>query len=348
MKVFSALGRWKIGTGEALFLIPTFALAMAFEIFGDTFGKRGIAIALPSALGSIPNFQPKLFPMEIFLLWIGLLTLSRVRHWPRIHFWNRLTALVAVLLVFGALRALPDLRANPILVIRNCAFLWYLALPLMVALYPIPSLRWEGFFQFLYLISFLYFVLSFIHPVFGTTTTGIFWFIDLGLMFALAYGLTSPGKWPARLALVSIGFLLGLSYLTSVQRTTMVGLVLTLALLFLSPIVYGKFPRPRWRRVVWLFIGLAFSIASVGGMRAYQGGESASLFTKTVDAVKNADPKRHSENNESGLEQFRYFLWLDAWNEFRSSPVLGIGFLKPVVRRIYAGQGQFFRKYRIL
>lgn len=338
----SAFSRWKIGFGEALFFVPTLALAMAFELFGDTFGKRGIPIGLPATLGSIPNFQPKLFPMEIYLMWIGLLTLSRVRQWPRIHFWNRLTVLIVVMLAFCALRAIPDLRENPLLVVRNCAFLWYLALPLMIALYPIPSLRWEGFFQFLYLVSFVYFVLCFVNPVFATSITSVFWFIDLGLMFALAYGLTAAGRWPARLALVSIGFLLGLSYLSSIQRTTIVGLALTLGLLFLSPVVYGKFPRPRWRRIVWLFLGIVSSLVAVGGMRAYQEGGAGSILAKTVDTVKNADPKRRSENNDLGLEQFRYFLWSDAWNEFRSSPVLGIGFLKPVVRRVYAGKGNFY------
>lgn len=336
--LYAGASRWKLSWTEILFFVPTFFMATAFELCGEDFGKKGIALQLPAAFGSIPNFKPQLFPMEIYLGWVALLTLSQIKRWPHSQFWNRLTGLVMALLLFGALRALPDLRANPILVIRNCAFVWYLLLPMMIALYPIHSLRWEGFFQALYFVSFLYFLLCFLNPFLERNPTRIFWFIDLGLMFALAYGLTSSGKWTARLALGSIGFLFGLSYYSSIQRTTLLGLVLTITLLLASPILYGKFPRPRWRRIVWVGLGIFSSLVIESGMRAYETGGHPT----TIDEHNAQNRHNNVEKNAQGIEKFRYYLWLDAWNQFRSSPLIGIGFLKPVVGRVYAGNGEFW------
>jgi hypothetical protein len=332
---------WKPSWAEALFFLPTFALALAFEMYGDRFGKRGISVQLPAMFGSIPNFQPKLFPMELYLAIAGVLTLAQVRRWPRIEFWNRLTALVLFLMAFGAVRTLPDLRTNPIFVIRNCAFLWYLSLPLMIALYPITSLKWERFFQVLYLVSFLYFVALFPRPFLEHDPTRIFWFIDLGLILALAYGLTSASTWFSRLTLGAIGFHLGMAYFSSLQRTTIVALVSTVLLLLISPFVFSKFPRPRWLRSAWPVAGFLVCVAAVAATRAYDAKSNA-VIDKGIEAIQQATPNRKSETDTSGIEQFRSNLWRDAWHEFTGHPFVGIGFLQPVVYRVYAGQGRFF------
>jgi glycosyltransferase involved in cell wall biosynthesis len=334
--------RWSMSVFECLFFAPAFFMAVAFELEGEHFGKAGIPLQLPASLGGITNFQPKLFPMEIFLLYTGLLTLTQLRKIAWKGLLRPLLRFVLVLMAFGFLRALPDLRVNPLLVIRNCAFLWYMGLPLMIALAPIPSFRWETFFRFLYGFSFAYFVLYLVHPIYVQDPSKVFWFIDLGLMFALAYGLCTPTGILPRVTLASIGFLLGLNYFTGFQRTTMVGLFLTLAMLLVSPLFFGYFPRPRWRRTAWIGLGLALSVASVAVGRAWQKGSPASLISEGADAIANARPKRFSENNENGLEKFRYFLWADAWHEFTTHPILGVGFLEPVVHRVYAGKGAFW------
>ena len=133
--------RWNLKTSDLLFFVPTLFMAVAYEVFSEDFGKKGLLLSLPSSFGKIPNFQPRLFPMEIYLLWIAGITALQVRRWPKIQVWTRLTVLTSALFIFGILRALPDFHLNPMLVVRNSAFLWYLSLPLMIALYPIPSLK---------------------------------------------------------------------------------------------------------------------------------------------------------------------------------------------------------------
>lgn len=335
--------RWSLSLSESLLLVPTFFMAIAFELFGDVFGKQGILISLPSSLGTIPNFQPKLFPMELYLLWVGAITLAHAPRWPLRNLRNPLFFLTILILVYGIARAVPDVRANPLLVTRNLAFVWYLALPIMIALYPLPSLRWEHFFRFLYTVSFLYFSANLAYPLYVGDPGKIFWIIDFGLLLALAYGFCSAEKWTARVALLAIGFCLGLSYFSSVQRTTLVGLTLTAVLLLTSSLLFsGFFPPPRWRRVVWLTLGIAASVVSVAGVRAYERGSVASMVSEGTKAVTEADPKRRSETTAGGLERFRYFMWSDAWNLFKGSPVFGIGFRDPVVYRAYNAQGNFY------
>jgi glycosyltransferase involved in cell wall biosynthesis len=334
--------RWTISLPESLFLVPTFFMALAFEVFGEAFGKRGIAFNLPAGWGAIPHFQPRLFPMEIYLLWTGILTLTQVRRWPFRDLRHGLVLFTVALLGLGLARAIPDFRQNPLLVARNAAFVWYLALPLMIALFPMRSYRWESFFRLLYLISFFYFTVNLAYPLYVGDTEKVFWCIDMGLLLAMAYGFCSPEKWGARIALVAIGFVLGLAYVGTVQRTTLIGLLLTNFLLLLSSQIFpGNFPRPRWRRAAWLTVGLAACFASVAVMRAHERGSPSVLQTGS-EMIEKADPKRRSENTSDGLEKFRYFMWLDAWNLFKSAPVTGIGFFKPVVYRAYFGSGEFY------
>ncbi len=334
--------RWNLSLTESLLLVPTLFMAVAFEILGDNFGKQGIPIQLPASWGAIQNFQPQLFPMEIYLLWMGMLTLSQARRWPLAKAFTPITLLTLALIVFGLGRALPDLHANPLLVIRNAAFVWYLALPLMIALYPMPSLKWESFFRVLYLISFFYFAVNLVLPLSVGSPPKVSWCINMGLLFAFAYGLCSPQIAGPRFALTAIGFVLGLSYFTTVQRTALVGLALTNALLFASPVLFsGSLPRPRWRRTAWVALGLAASVVSVATLRSYKKG-SVDIFSEGVTAIATANPKRQSENNAQGLEKFRAYLWQDAWEEFLSAPLQGIGFLQPVVKRVYRGSGGFW------
>ncbi len=333
--------RWNLSISEALLFLPTLFMALAFELIGDRFGKQGVPISLPASFGSIPNFQPKLFPMEIFLLFVAFITIAHIRRWPWAQLKHPLVLFTVGILILGFARAIPDLKSNPVLVIRNLAFVWYLALPLMIALYPLESVRWESFFRFLYLLTFFYFAMNLAYPFYLDDARKVWWSIDLGLLLVFAYGMCSDYKWGARLALGSIGIALGLSYFSSIQRTTLVGLLVANLLLFISSFFFSeRFPRPRWRRLVWIVIGIGACVVFISVLRAVKV-RSVSVIESGVDAISKANPSRASENNNQGLEKFRYYMWLDAWEEFRSSPVVGIGFLKPVVKRAYAGAGKF-------
>ncbi|MGZ3671690.1 MAG: glycosyltransferase [Bdellovibrionota bacterium] len=333
--------RWPLSVWESLLLLPTLFMEIAFEVKADNFGKQGIPISLPAGFGGITNFQPQLFPMEIFLLWVGAITLLRFRQWPLRKFLKPLPLFTVALMVLGILRALPDIHSNPLLVVRNSAFVWYLALPVMIALYPLPSFRWETFFRLLYFVTFIYFAYKLAYPVFLGDTYPIFWSIDLGLLFGFAYGLCAPGKLGPRVSLVSIGFILGLSYFSGIHRTTFVGLVLTNLMLFASSLFFSeRFPVPRWRRMVWVVLGIALGVFSVTALVAYQKG-TTSLVAAGTEALSNAHPQRNSENNSQGLEKFRYYLWSDAWKEFKDHPFVGIGMLEPVVHRVYLWSGEF-------
>lgn len=328
--------RWPLSIRESVFLVPTFLMALAYTVFSDSFGKLGVPIQIPEAWGTIPNFQPRLFPMEIYLLFVIGLTLLQVRRWPGREIFTPLFGLTMALLSFGVIRILPDLRTNPMLVVRNSAFVWYLILPVAVALYPISSEKWERFFRVLYVVVFAYFSLNLLYPLYSGETGRIFWSIDYGLLLALAYGLCAPESWKPRFALGATGFALGLSSLSQIQRTTLVGILATLTLLGLSYFLPVRRPAPRWRRFGWLALGVALAVTSVSVTKALRR-PGASLST----ALTEASPMRPSENFGPGLEKFRVYMWRDAWNLFLSSPVTGIGFLKPVVYRAYAGAGQF-------
>jgi glycosyltransferase involved in cell wall biosynthesis/O-antigen ligase len=334
--------RWQLSVMETLLFVPTFLMALAFELFSDNFGKAGIPIGLPSFLGTIPHFQPKLFPMEIYLLWVGAITLTQIRKWPWKGLVNPVTLLAFSLFAFGMMRALPDLGANPLLVTRNSAFVWYLALPFMIALFPLASLKWESFFRFLYFVSFVYFTMNLVYPLYSGDPRKVFWIVDLGLMLGLAYGFSTPTSAFPRIALAAIGFVLGLSFYGSVQRTTMVGLCLTVLLLFVSPMFFsGTLPRPRWRRVIWLVVGASISVAGIGMVRAYEKGTFNFLY-EGQQAYKTAPPARPVDTTGGGLEKFRFYMWQDAWNLFLEAPLLGIGFKQPVVYRVYAWKGEFW------
>jgi len=333
--------RWPFSLWESMLLLPTLFMEIAYEVKADNFGKHGIPIDLPASLGGIANFQPQLFPMEIYLLWVGAITLLRFRQWPLQKFLKPLPLFTLALMALGLLRALPDFHTNPLLVARNSAFVWYLALPVMIALYPLPSFRWETFFRLLYFLTFVYFAVNLAYPIYMGDTRLLFWSIDLGLLFGLAYGLCAPGKLGPRISLGSIGFILGLSYFSGIQRTTFVGLVLTNVMLFISSLFFSeRFPVPRWRRVVWVGLGIAGGIFAVAALHAYESG-TGSVVAAGKEAIANANPKRNSENTAQGLEKFRYFLWADAWNEFKEHPLVGIGMLEPVVRRVYLWNGEF-------
>ena len=320
---------------DAAVLLPALLMALAFEIFGESFGKRGFAIPLPSGLGSIPNFQAKLFPMEIFLGWVGLITLARVKHWllPRkgdYLFWG-----ACILLVFGLLRAFLDLRANPLLVVRNAAFVWYLSLPLFIALIPLASERWEQGLRIFYGLVFTYSAYSVINSYARLNTELIFWCADVGFMLPLAYGLCGRRGWAPHAALLGIGLVFGLALFSKMQRTVLLGTIITVAALLVAPWLPRRMalPRPQWRRLLWIPFGLALS---------YGVGKLEEPYDRAFNrSGMPANPFVKGETNSSGLENFRLFLWKDAVAEFLEAPILGIGFARPVVYRVYNGGGKF-------
>lgn len=322
-----------------LFLALCFAMALAYTVFSDQFGKLGLPLPLPSGLGSIPNFQPKLFPMEIFLLAAGFLTLFTWKHWKAKQLLHPLGILVLFVLAFGFIRSLPDLRANPVLVVRNSAFVWYLSLPVIIALLPLPSRTWETFFRALYLVVFLYFVACLSWPFWYGNLRMMFWSIDLGLLLALAFGLCGPKGILPHVALCVLGFAVGLSYFGSLQRTTLLGLGITLAILAVAYFFPARFPRPRWVRLAGAAAGAILAVGAASAFHSWQKGDD--LISTGVNAIATAAPGRVAEKNSFGFEKFRYYMWKDSFDLFLSAPLHGIGFLRPVVHRAYAGAGQF-------
>ena len=316
-------------------------MALAYTIFSDGFGKWGIPLKIPNEWGGIPHFQLKLFPMEIFLLWVALITFARAKEWKRTAVLNSLTLLFLFVILFGLIRMTADLNDNPLLVIRNSAFIWYLFLPLAIALYPVSSIKWEVTFRLVYLATFLYVAACVAYSLFLGDPKKIFWSPDFGVLLAVAYGLCATNGKLYRLALAVIGLLLGLSYFSGIQRTTLTGIGITLIIVLVAgPFRSLKVPTPRWRRLGWAALGIAASISAMSLRSAHQR-EGENLLAGAAQAISEAKPGRVSEKNSIGLEKFRAYMWLDAWESFRTHPWAGIGFSRPVVHRVYLWKDEF-------
>jgi glycosyltransferase involved in cell wall biosynthesis/O-antigen ligase len=331
------LPRWNLSCAEALFLVPAFALALVYEFFGHTLGKTGIPLPTPAFFGAIPNFQLKLFPMETFLLCTALLVLIYARPALVKREFPRLTIFVIVLVAFAGLRALPDFRANPILVIRNSAFAWYLLLPLMISVLPISSRRWEGFFRNLYGVCFVYSVFSIVQSMLTLDPGKNYFPVDLGFALAFAYGVCSTAPIVSSSVLFILGAELGLGFVSKMQRTNLLGLAVSVGLMGVLYFLSDRFPKLQWKRLPWLGLGFGVCLALMVGFHGVGGNRTESAHDgQKLGAFQKA------ESGPYGAERFRSYLWRDAWNMFRSSPFAGIGFYRPVVYRVYAGKGEFW------
>lgn len=351
---------------DGLLLAPAFLMALAFELYGDRFGKLGFKLSLSEAWGAVPNFVPKLFPMEIFLVWIALLTAWRFRQLQLPRQASFPLCLFGFVLAFGLARMVPDLGLNTILVMRNSAFIWYLFLPLAIALHPVPSLTWNKSFRVFYTLTFTYFLIRLLVNAAGGETQLVHWFVDLGLPLALAYGFCAPSSIWTKLTLVGIGLALAISALNVLQRTILTGVALTFLLLAISHLLRTRWPQPHWLRAGWIASGLlvglggvllatypATSAITTAGASVERSG-AVSVITSPVRATSSDgtaraswathfkfNPVQKSETNSRGLEKFRYYMWLGAWQKFLSSPLWGIGFERQVVTEAYYGSGKF-------
>lgn len=315
---------------ERLFLFVSFLLIAGLGFGGPEFAKQGIPLPIGASFGRIPNLQIKFFVFEIYLVFLLLLLVFSLFRRRAFVGWSSspLVVLTVFLLVAGLARAAPDVLANPLLVVRSSSFVWYLLVPLLIFLLPLKRSSLEVFFKVVAVLFFVAFLASLIAsilvpgriPNFFTEAGGCFLFLAIGLLH---------GKRAIRIALLSIFSLaICLMFLGQVSRTGLVALACTG---ILSCFVALKAPRQIWAVLLRVAAMVVLSVFLVClGARSMGGGyqsASHSLYRGEAKSVV--------------VEAFRERMWVDAWKKFTASPFIGIGFLKPVVDRIYVGDGGF-------
>ncbi len=329
---------------ELFFLICGAVLTVGFVGFGDTFAKLGFPLPFKS---SIPNLRSKLFVFEIYLGLMGVWFLATPSSFSRLKLAlqkDLLTQIAALLLIFALLRMIPDFMNNPLLSMRNAAFAWYLSLPLMIVALPIRISVLEFFARMIVLLAFAYFSAT-VLMTYSRHNFNVNWLPDVGVcaVLSLAVITRSLGRaWPV---LMLVGLALGVNYWEKYQRTALVGIVFTVALLFYS--------LPERRVRILNRLGLLLLFFSIGlltwqplGARNIvthqkswwipQQSEHWSLSTG-LGVIAKSQPLQKAQLNEYGLEVFRSSMWMDAFNLFLSRPLVGIGFQKQVVHRIFSG-----------
>lgn len=334
LAAFFAKIRTEIDPLSALFLALSIPMAVGFIHYSVVFAKIGIPIQLPSSFGQIANFAPSIFITELYLLALaGISLVYWLLNWPGLgsvakRAINPLTILVCLLLAIGFIRLIPDLPKNPILVIRNAAFVWYLLLSLAVACYPVRPRVLEWYFLFVACYGFAFFsysaALGYLHKEIAFA-----WLPYVGLYGPLGFALVTK-RWAFALPIllfVSMG--LGADYWAKYQRTTLVGMLALAPLLFL---LFWKL-RARMAGRLATFGVLIFLCVQIS---------SSFRFTQSKDFVAEGNPFVKSGAAQSnGVESFRYYMWKDALDLFLENPILGIGFKEQVVYRIFGGADKY-------
>jgi len=319
----------------SLFLLSSFALAAGF-IFFDTrevrFAKIGVTLGSTDAPGAPLAHRPKLFVTEIFLLLTVVLVAVRGKksfQTIKTGIGNRFLWLCAGLFFLGSARAISDIFADPVLVIRNSCFVWYLSIPFLIYLLR-PHLelmeKWAFGIFILGLIAFWTPVLAAI-PQREITLN---WVPFLGL-YPCFHIFFSTSRRLALFSCLSLGLGFGWGLVLGLQRTNLLGAILLLPLLYF---VVGNF-RLFLRKIGLLFLSILahYAVASVLLTHGWHIDEKVN--TRMWRGASFSSPLEKSSGNEAGLEHFRMQLWNDSWKKFTERPFLGIGFREQVVYRIF-------------
>jgi O-antigen ligase len=313
----------KLSGIEAVFLAATLGISLGMTIGDTNFAHSGIPLPSPASAGGIANQAPKLFIFEIYLIVMGALALlggnlrSRLASLFR---RDQLLLIVWVLLIAGLTRAIPDLRENPLLGIRNSAFVWYLSLPLLVLIAPVRAEVAEFCARAVIGVAMLVFTWSAIVTVFSGTFV-LNWLPSTGIYAPLALALLLPSRRVFIPILALLGLGLGFSYWDKYQRTALVGMCMTVGLLVAT--------LPEFRKRVAARTGLLLVFLAVGAL--------AWPVRSNQERKLGNQPLIKSQSDAHGLESFRKTMWLDALGLYAESPIVGIGFQRPVVYRVLWG-----------
>lgn len=329
--LFFALPPWQ----WALFA-GALVMQLGFVLGGVPFARLGVPLNLPAAAGGVAHFHPKLFVMEIFLALVLLLALARFRCLRWSFRWRPVLVILVVVFGWGLARMAWDLRDNPIAVLRNSAFVWYLSLPLFLWALCLPLAWFDWWIRaFVFVYASLVGGTIFYSAMAGLSTP-LFWAADVGLIFLLGFALLSGRRALAWGGALFVGFSIGLVYSSSVSRTTLLGLALTPLLLWSFRRWGLAMPVPQLARLWALPLGFALAIGILlWHARSKGGGED------TLASIREARPLVKSELNSMGMEKFRYFMWRDSVGLFVEHPIFGVGFVRPVVERVYWYAGTF-------
>jgi hypothetical protein len=316
---------------EWIALIATLIVNIGMILAGADFAKSGIPIHLPHSLGSSGQTSQKIFVFELYIAIISLLCLIRWRScldqarrlWQ--DPWVRVTLLI---LILGMARAALDLSQNPLLGIRNSAFVWYLSVPLLLALLNISVARLDLLSKLMAALVFYLFLVS-VGMSIQHRNTFLNWQPYLGLYLIFAFGLATVYRWWGILMLFLIGFPLGFCLLEKFQRTFLIGMAITMVL------VFGSFAN--LRKIILRRLAIFLFAFMAGGAFWLFHAHSSRWNLGFSHSFDNLSPLTKSQEDDNGLEIFRGSMWKDALGLFREQPLVGIGFQKQVVTRVFLG-----------
>jgi O-antigen ligase len=272
---------------------------------------------------------------------LGIHTIFRLSRDQRAG-WNirRAPTLLVLILLFlgwGALRMLAEIKQEPVQVLRNSAFVWYCSFPLFLLFSGLRAKQIENVLRLVAWVFFSFFCYYLARAFLGSRLDYLtsHWFPEYGWGYVLFFALTGV-YWGRGLTILSIlGLAFGFSLTNQVQRTSILSL-LTCFVVTVG-IMYGqKMPWPRVTR------GLAFFLAIPLGFALFSFQMNRQLAPiPQANLPIDSNPFKKSAGGNLGVEGFREYMWRDAISIVRQNPLMGVGFRRQVVERVYAGGGLF-------
>lgn len=326
-KIFRALTR-----REIIFLCLTLVMSWGFinyDVKGRYFAKLGIPLSKLSKNPIAASSQIKIFITEIYILLLMVLSLSSPQALNRVKkiFSKKIIpSTMLAIIFFGFIRAGFDVQKNPILVVRNLAFVWYLIIPILVYVGGYSLTCLELYATLVAIIGTAYFIIVPIFSLFDGIIT-LYWIPFLGLYAALFvyYSAKKPTlkiiSGMAWVIALSAGFTLGY------QRTNLLGS------LILIPFIY----QDSANKLAFLKKSVILVFTTVLVHFSLQALVKTGAFPVVFDdKIKTSfdNPLKKAESNKAGLEVFRTQMWLDAADLFKKHPIVGIGFHDQVVYRV--------------
>ncbi|MCO5142612.1 MAG: O-antigen ligase family protein [Oligoflexia bacterium] len=338
---------------ELWFLLITFLLGLGFIVGETQFAKIGIPISLSN---STVLQNPKIFIFEIYTLvtFVFFCIFIFFRKIKLSAFCQKKYLIIVSFIFLFLLRAIPDFLSNPILVLRNSSFVFYLFTPLLISFFPISLEYWKKLFLVFYpivLLTLLWSVLFFwIANPKNVADSGSFyqytavkWSLSFGCYGLLAYALLAKNKFLSLLVLISLGMAFGMDGSTKFSRTNLLGSIFVSVSIFCYMFKYNKSMIPFFSKM-----GLVISIALLYGVfvkssdryfhiqnKVFTSREAAVYANKPSESLL---PSSLVKSETVGLgEAYRIHLLRDAWNLFLQNPFLGIGYKEQVVYRFYSG-----------
>lgn len=353
----------KLSASKIYLFIAAF-LGFGFLVGETDFAKLGIPLPLK---GSAAVSVPSLFVFELFLLfsflivvilqWRGRISISEIGkfHW-----------LLVVYLALLLPKIFFEISEDPITVIRNSSFVWYIALPILAGLIPISSQEWERFFWRFSIAVLLWLGFSVVHffiakylfdldPLNMTRFEfyGVRWSQFFGVYSGLFFVLLSKRRlWPL-VAIFVFGLSFGIEASTKFSRTNLLGCIFSIAICFwVSRYEIKNLKRILLRIVFMIIVASAmhrFILASEWYNRptnliftefGVDSQDKGGLSVAPKSLVKSA----LVDSGTLGMvEGFRYYMYKDAWELFTQHPWWGIQYKEQVVHRFFVGGQRQFR-----